>query len=120
MVEKPPLIPQESLAARLARELPGWIVENSRLRREYTTDGWPTTLMLANATGFVAEAADHHPELELAFGSLRVGLSTHVSGGVTERDLALAAEIERLALWRPPKGSALTGNTSGWIREKRP
>jgi hypothetical protein len=38
-----------------------WYYEDGWLRRKYNTDGWPTTLMLVNAIGYLAEAAWHHP-----------------------------------------------------------
>ena len=40
-----------------------WYLEDGWLRRKYNTDGWRSTLMLVNAIGFLAEAADHHPAL---------------------------------------------------------
>jgi 4a-hydroxytetrahydrobiopterin dehydratase len=57
------------------RELPGWAVEGGMLARRFDTDGWPTTLMLVNAIGFLAEAADHHPDLTVTWGKvwLRAG-----------------------------------------------
>jgi 4a-hydroxytetrahydrobiopterin dehydratase len=83
---------------------PGWRYENGMIRRGYKTDGWPTTLMLVNAIGFAAEAADHHPDLLVQWGSLQVSLATHSAGGITEKDFALAEVIERTALWQagPP------------------
>jgi 4a-hydroxytetrahydrobiopterin dehydratase len=118
MPEKPPLIPEPEVVARLARDLPGWTYENGWLRRKYSTDGWPTTLMLVNAIGFLSEAAWHHPDLEVTWGKLWVKLKTHASGGITERDFALAREIERLALWRPPQGSAMEGTPNKWVHAK--
>lgn len=84
--------------------LPGWRYEAGMIRRTFKTDGWPTTLMLVNAIGFHAEAADHHPDLIVQWGSVQVSLATHSAGGVTEKDFALAQLIERTALWQagPP------------------
>ena len=84
--------------------LPGWRHEAGALRRTYKTDGWPTTLMLVNAIGFYAEAADHHPDLEVHWGSVSVALSTHSAGGITPKDVALAKLVEQAALWQagPP------------------
>jgi 4a-hydroxytetrahydrobiopterin dehydratase len=84
--------------------LPGWRYEGGALRRTYKTDGWPTTLMLVNAVGFYAEAADHHPDLEVHWGSVSVALSTHSAGGITPKDVALAKQVEQVALWQagPP------------------
>jgi pterin-4a-carbinolamine dehydratase len=50
----------EAEIADKLRDLPGWYFEDGWIRRVYKTDGWPTTLMLVGAIGFVAEAAYHH------------------------------------------------------------
>lgn len=84
----------------------------------YKTDGWPTTLMLVNAIGFLSEAAYHHPDLEVTWGKIWVKLQTHASGGITERDFALAKEIEKLALWRPAAGSAMEGTPNKFTHGK--
>jgi 4a-hydroxytetrahydrobiopterin dehydratase len=91
------------IAAEL-KGLPGWRYEGGALRRTYKTDGWPTTLMLVNALGFYAEAADHHPDLEVHWGAVAVALSTHSAGGITPQDVALAKLFEQAALWQagPP------------------
>lgn len=86
---------RERLAA-----LPGWHYEGGMIRRRIKTDGWPTTLMLVNAIGYYAEAADHHPDLMVQWGSVQVSLATHSAGGVTEKDFALAEVVERAALWQ--------------------
>jgi 4a-hydroxytetrahydrobiopterin dehydratase len=79
-------------------ELPsGWRNDGAALVREFTTSGWPATLMLVNAIGWTAEAMDHHPDLTVSWGKIGVRLSTHSAGGVTEKDYALAREIERIA-----------------------
>jgi 4a-hydroxytetrahydrobiopterin dehydratase len=109
MPEKPTVLPDDVVTARLQKELPGWKLQDGWLRRKYSTDGWPTTLMLVNAIGFLSEAAYHHPDLEVTWGKIWVKLKTHASGGITERDFALAKEIEKLALWRPAAGSAMEG-----------
>jgi len=90
--------------AEQLKALPGWRHEGGALRRTYKTDGWPTTLMLVNAIGFYAEAADHHPDLEVHWGSVSVALSTHSAGGITAKDVALAKQVEQTALWQaePP------------------
>ncbi len=99
----------EQEASRALSDLPAWRVERGSLSRTYDTDGWSTTLMLVNAIGFVAEAADHHPDLEVSWPKVAVRLSTHSAGGITDKDIALAREIERLALWRPAADSPLRG-----------
>ena len=114
-MSKTPLSDSE-IGTRL-RDLPGWRVENGALTRDLKTDGWPTTLMVVNAIGFLAEAADHHPDLQVSWGGVRIALSTHTAKGITDKDFALAREMERLALWRPGAGSALSGTRREWVRE---
>ncbi|HHB12205.1 MAG TPA: 4a-hydroxytetrahydrobiopterin dehydratase [Chromatiales bacterium] len=95
---------------RLTGELGAWRWADGAVRREYVTTDWKSALMVANAIGFLAEAAFHHPELEIAWGRVTVTLSTHSAGGVTDKDLELAQRIERLVAWNPAlNGGALEG-----------
>ena len=87
---------EAEIAERLGA-LPGWSYIGGDIRREYKTDGWPTTLMFVNALAFFAEAADHHPDLEVGWGKVVVKLSTHSAKGITEKDFALARRIEEIA-----------------------
>ena len=97
------------------KSLPGWWLEAGTIRRTFDTDGWPTTLMLVNAIGFVAEAADHHPDLAVSWGRVTVSISNHSAGGVTDKDFELARKIEEAALWRPT-GGALEGTKKTFVR----
>jgi len=101
--------------AEKLKTLPGWRHEGGAIRRQYRTDGWPTTLMLVNAIGFYAESADHHPDLGVHWGSVDVALNTHSAGGITDKDFELAALFERAALWRPPAGSAFRGTPKKFV-----
>ena len=115
MANPKPLSASE-IAARL-KALPGWRLESGggAIVREYATDGWPTTLMLVNAIGFFAEAADHHPDLAVSWGKVQVKLWTHSAGGVTASDVELAAVIEQTALWRPAGTSELRGTPRKFV-----
>ncbi len=96
------------------RRLPDWSIESGMLARRYATDGWPTTLMLVNAIGFLAEAADHHPDLHVSWGGVTVRFNTHTAGGVSEKDFEIARKVDEVALWRP-SGGALAGTTRKWV-----
>ena len=106
----------EQEAAHALTEIPAWRAERGAITRTFETEGWGTTLMLVNAIGFVAEAADHHPDLEVSWAKVTVRLSTHSAGGITDKDIALAREIERLALWRPSGDSALRGTKRPFVK----
>ena len=96
--------------------LAGWHLEDGWLRRKFVTDGWPTTLLLVNAIGYLAEAAYHHPDLAVTWGKVWVKLKTHSAGGITDKDFALAKQIEATALWKPPAGGPLEGTPNKWVR----
>lgn len=98
------------------KSLPGWEIRDGWLRRKYTTPGWPHTLLLANAIGYVAEAAWHHPDLELGYAQVVVKLQTHRVKGITHSDVELAQRIHDVALWKPDQASALEGFPKNWVR----
>lgn len=100
-------------------KLEQWTLEDGWLRRKYNTDGWPTTLMLVNAVGYLCEAAYHHADLAVTWGKVWVKLKTHSAGGITDKDFALARKIEDTVLWRPPADSALEGTPNKFVFDKK-
>jgi 4a-hydroxytetrahydrobiopterin dehydratase len=84
--------------------LTDWYLEEGWLRRKFNTEGWPVTLMLVNAVGYLCEAAQHHADLSVTYAKLWVKLKTHSHGGITDKDFALARKIEEIVLWRPAGG----------------
>jgi 4a-hydroxytetrahydrobiopterin dehydratase len=105
---------EAEIAQKLA-ELPGWYYEDGWIRRQYKTDGWPTTLMLVNTIGYLAEAAYHHPDLAVTWAKVWVKLQNHAAGGITDKDFELARKIEDSVLWRP-SGGALEGTPNKFVR----
>ncbi len=102
----------DEVTARLSSGLPGWNLKDGHLCRIYNTRNWPETLMLANAIGYLAEVAWHHPDLNVSYASLEVRLMTHSAGGITDKDFELAKKIEALAGWDPAaEGGALEGRS---------
>jgi 4a-hydroxytetrahydrobiopterin dehydratase len=97
-----------------------WYLEDGWIRRKYNTDGWPQTLMAVNAVGYLCEAAWHHADLKVTWGKLWVLLRTHDSGGITDKDFELAAEIEKLVLYRPQAETSLApGNPKKFVFDKK-
>ena len=101
----------EEIEARLKEQLPQWTFEDGFIRRKYKTSGWKATLMVVNTVGHLAEAAWHHPDLNVSYAFVTVKLVNHAAKGVTEKDFALARKIEEVVLWQPGAdiGSALQG-----------
>ncbi|MEZ6057754.1 MAG: 4a-hydroxytetrahydrobiopterin dehydratase [Planctomycetaceae bacterium] len=96
--------------------LEGWEVREGWLRRKFVTPGWPHTLMLVNAIGLVAEAAWHHPDLEVGYAQVVVKIQTHRVRAITWSDVELARRIEEVAIWQPNEDAALSGYPKQWIR----
>ena len=119
MAQKEATFSEVEITERL-RPLPGWYFEEGWIRRVYKTDGWPTTLMLVNAIGYLAEAAYHHPDLAVTYARVTVKLMTHSAGGITSKDFELARQIEDVALWRPPAGGGLEGTPNKFVRSGDP
>ena len=77
--------------------LTGWSRRSDVLTKTFT---WPT---FAQGIAFVtrvakaADAMDHHPDIDIRYTKVTCALSSHDAGGITERDLDLAKEIERVA-----------------------
>ena len=118
--KKLPVLSDDVIEKRLKEELPDWWHEGRWIRRKYNTDWWLTTLALVNTIGFVCEAAYHHPDLEVTWGKVWVKLRNHASGGVTERDFAVAKKIEEAVLWRPAPGTPMEGTPNKWVRGGSP
>ena len=100
------IIANTELKSRLSAELPNWQAGSGAIERSFSTTGWKSSLMVVNAVGYLAEASWHHPELEVSYDSVKVVLTTHSEGGVTEKDMELAKKIDELVRW-PLKGGAL-------------
>src|SRR5215510_6172440 len=112
--EKLAVLADDVIERRLKAELPGWWYEGRWIRRKYNTDGWLTTLALVNTIGYVAEAAWHHPDLEVTWGKVWVKLRNHGSNGITERDFAVAKRIEEACYGSPrPAPRSRERRTSG-------
>ncbi|HEU4333436.1 MAG TPA: 4a-hydroxytetrahydrobiopterin dehydratase [Candidatus Eisenbacteria bacterium] len=81
----------------LARELttlPGWAVEGGMLRKAFTHPSFPEAIVFVNAVAHLAEAANHHPDVDIRYSTITIALVTHDEGGITGKDVALAREIE--------------------------
>ena len=100
----------------LDAKLPCWVVREGELFRQYRTANWRVTLMVANAIGFLAEAAYHHPRLVLNYRSVDVFLRTHDADGLTKKDLELARQIEEIVRWPAGKVEAFDAPPKSWLR----
>nr|WP_274637332.1 4a-hydroxytetrahydrobiopterin dehydratase [Microbacterium bovistercoris] len=74
-----------------------WHPAGDGVAAQFRTGDFATGARLFAAIADLAEAANHHPDVEVTYPHVRVSLVTHSAGGVTEADAALAASISRAA-----------------------
>lgn len=78
-------------------DLPGWELGDGAISKQYRLAGFPGAVAFVVRLSYEAEAANHHPDLDIRYDKVRVTLSTHSEGGVTAKDVDLARTIEALA-----------------------
>jgi 4a-hydroxytetrahydrobiopterin dehydratase len=76
---------------------PGWLVSDGQLTRTVTCGDFRDALLFVNAVGFLAERANHHPDILVVWNAVTLSLITHSAGGLTENDFALARQISELS-----------------------
>lgn len=90
------LLTNEAIEAWLSSN-PEWAREGDLLSREYRFASFPEAIGFVGRVAEAAEAMDHHPDIDIRYDRVRIGLSTHSAGGITEMDTGLAGQIEGLA-----------------------
>jgi 4a-hydroxytetrahydrobiopterin dehydratase len=75
----------------------GWNEVESALEREFTFPDFRRAIAFVVSVAELAEAEDHHPDIDIRFRRVTLRWSTHSAGGVTDRDRELAARSADLA-----------------------
>ena len=75
----------------------GWERDGDEIRKLYELASFADAIAFVVRIGFLAEAADHHPDLDIRWRKVSVALTTHDAGGLTRRDLDLATSIDAAA-----------------------
>ncbi len=74
-----------------------WVREGEAIVREYKLADFPAAIAFVNRVAELAEAANHHPDILVhGWNRVRLELSTHSAGGLTDADFALALQIDGL------------------------
>ena len=91
------LLTADEIAQALAG-MPGWERVGDAIVRQFSLDGgFMGSVGFVNRLAEAAEAADHHPDLAIAWNRVTVTLATHSQGGITQKDIALARQADLLA-----------------------
>jgi 4a-hydroxytetrahydrobiopterin dehydratase len=91
-----PRLHEDEIESRLA-ELPGWDRHGDAIRRRFEGEDFAFAVALVNRIAPVAEELNHHPDLEVSWGSVTVTVTTHSQGGLTQADFELARRIDAVA-----------------------
>jgi 4a-hydroxytetrahydrobiopterin dehydratase len=84
-------------ALKRLQNLPGWERDGDAIRRKFTFGGFPQAVAFVVRLGFVAEAADHHPDILVSYKRVTLTYSTHSEGGLTVKDFDGASAASALA-----------------------
>lgn len=76
--------------------LPGWSRRGDAITKTYQFSDFMTGIDFVVAVAKAADAADHHPDIDIRYTKITCSLSTHSDGGITEKDLAMAGAIEAI------------------------
>jgi 4a-hydroxytetrahydrobiopterin dehydratase len=95
-VPRPVALDDDAIAGRLA-DLTGWSRDGDMIRKAYSCGGFADAIAFVVRIGFLAEAADHHPDIDIRWRNVSIALSTHDAGGLTALDFDLAAKIDEVA-----------------------
>lgn len=94
----------EEDVGRALRDLPGWKREANEIYKWFRFPGFPEAIAFLQRLVEPAERMNHHPDVENHHGRVRIGLHTWSVGAITEKDVALAHEIERATGEAAPAG----------------
>lgn len=72
----------------------GWKRRGNKLQKEFEFDSFRESIVFVNRIASVADGANHHPDIDIRYANVTVTLTTHDAGGITEKDLSLAAQID--------------------------
>jgi 4a-hydroxytetrahydrobiopterin dehydratase len=88
-----PVLPTEEVQRRL-KELPGWKLVGDEIVRQAEFPDFKAAMNFVNRAAQKAEAAGHHPDIDIRYNKVRLALVSHDAGGLTERDFEMAAALD--------------------------
>jgi 4a-hydroxytetrahydrobiopterin dehydratase len=89
------LLTEDEIASRLG-SVPGWARDGSSIATTVTRKDFRDAMLFTAAVAYLAEQADHHPDILIQWNKVTLTLSTHSAGGLTANDFDLAAKISAL------------------------
>ncbi len=87
----------EAEIAKALQRLDGWERDGAVIRKLYTFKTFSEGIRFVERVAAEADARDHHPDIDIRYTTVVMALSTHSAGGLTTKDVELAAKIDELA-----------------------
>ncbi len=87
----------EEELSQLLRELPEWTLENGALVRFWTFADFVQAMAFVNRVAELAEKAGHHPDIDIRYNRVKLGLVSHDAGGITARDAAITRQLNEFS-----------------------
>jgi 4a-hydroxytetrahydrobiopterin dehydratase len=78
------------------QRLPGWERRGNQIVKSFVREDFAHAITFVNEVADAAEAAGHHPDIDIRWNKVTLALSSHAEGGLTDRDFQLAARIQEL------------------------
>ncbi len=78
------------------KDLKGWKTESAFLKKRFEFQNFAESLRFVNRVGAIAERQDHHPDIFFGWGYAEFSITTHDTGGLTQNDVDLAEDIEKI------------------------
>jgi 4a-hydroxytetrahydrobiopterin dehydratase len=76
------------------KDTPEWALEDGELVRTIQYKDFVEAIAFVNRVAELAEAAGHHPDIDIRYNRVRLALTTHDEGGITQKDIDLAVKID--------------------------
>ena len=87
-----PIMTETQIRALLAEE-PDWKLEDGKLVRDWSFKDFVAAMVFVNKVAALAEGVGHHPDIDIRYNKVRLGLVSHDAGGITERDASMAKRL---------------------------
>ena len=92
---KPYILEDDELKELIAK-IPGWEIKSKYLEREFNFTNFIEAFSFMTKVALICEKYNHHPNLENVYSKVKIKLSTHDLGGITNLDQTIAAEINKI------------------------
>jgi 4a-hydroxytetrahydrobiopterin dehydratase len=81
------------------KSLAGWSFESGSIKKTFKTQNYPATMGFVTAIGGFCQKRNHHPDyVTMKFKEVEVSFSTHSAGGVTQNDIDIASDLEKIPI----------------------